>query len=40
MLFYFHANKTHVHQKDFALSLVVKLTVFTTWKRRQGLENE
>ena len=35
-----HANKTHFHQKDFALSFVMKVRVFATWRRRQGLEKE
>ena len=31
-LFYSHANKTHFHKKDFALSLVLKVKVFGTRK--------
>ena len=30
--FYFHANKTHFHNQGFALSLVLKVSVFGTRK--------
>ena len=32
LVFYSHANKTHFHKKDFALSLVLKVKVFGTRK--------
>ena len=32
MSFYSHANETHLHKKDFALSLVLKVRVFGTQK--------
>ena len=32
MIFYSHANKTHVHNKCFVLNLVLKVGVFGTWK--------
>ena len=32
MIIYSHANKTHFHQKGFALSLVLKDRVFGTRK--------
>ena len=35
--FYSHANKTHFHEKGFALSLVLKVRVFGTWKWHIGL---
>ena len=30
--FYYHANKTHVHKKGFALRLVLRVRVFGTPK--------
>ena len=32
MIFNYDANKTHFHNKDFALSLVLKVKFFGTWK--------
>ena len=32
MNFYSHVNKTHFHEKGFALSLVLKVRVLGTWK--------
>ena len=32
MSFYSHANKTHLHKKGFAPSLVLKVRVLETWK--------
>ena len=32
MICYSHANKTHFHQKCFAVSFVLKVGVFGTWK--------
>ena len=33
MIFNYDANKTHFHDKGFALSLVLKVRFFGTWKR-------
>ena len=33
MIFYSHANKTHFHKKDCALSLVLKVKTFETRKQ-------
>ena len=32
MIFYYHANKTHLHKKGFALGLVLRVRVFGTRK--------
>ena len=46
IIFNYYANKTHFHNKGFALSLVLKLRFFGTWKwpikeyRRVGAEEE
>ena len=32
MIFNYDANKTHFHNKGFALSLVLKVRFFGTWK--------
>ena len=32
MIFNYDANKTHFHNKDFALRLVLKVRFFGTWK--------
>ena len=37
MIFNYDANKTHFHNKDFALSLVLKVRFFRTRKWRIGL---
>ena len=32
IIFYYHVNKTHFHQKGFALGLVLRMRVFGTQK--------
>ena len=32
MIFHAHANKTHFHKKGCALSLILEVRVFGTWK--------
>ena len=40
MTFYYHANKTHFHNKGFALGLVLRVRVFGTrkWPIKRLLE--